>query len=136
MSITPTDKPPDRDERTNGARSRRSGSLRARVAAVLRSLVDRLRRDESDDLPTVVEPSGTDDGDDSSPEALERPATQAADLEGFPSRERPLTYPGREITGINSPDVVSVETEDGLRVSVPENPDATIVSDVWTTVDP
>jgi len=54
---------------------------------------------------------------------------------GFPDRELALTHPARNSPGINAPDVVSIETDQGLRISVPENPDAVLTSDVWTTVD-
>lgn len=56
-------------------------------------------------------------------------------FEQFPDREHPLTYPGRDLSEINPTDVVAVETEDGVRLSIPENPDATIVSDNWVPIE-
>lgn len=66
----------------------------------------------------------------------DRSPTECPSIGGFPDREYPLTYPSRELVGVNSPDVVSVETEHGLRLSMPENADASLTSDVWTTVEP
>lgn len=136
MSITPTDKPPDADEPADTPLSRRAGRLRDGVERFLGALVDGVRS-----LGQWLSPD--DSSVDSDHTARRRDARPDArsdrsppDLDGFPERERPLTYPGREVSGVNSPDVVSVETDQGLRLSVPENPDATIVSDVWTTVDP
>jgi len=53
----------------------------------------------------------------------------------FPDRAYPLTYPGRDCSDINPTDAVGIETADGLRLSVPENPDATIVSDRWDPIE-
>lgn len=134
MSITPVDKPPDEDDAPNGPLSRRSSSLRAHVGRIFSWVADRAA-----DVHSLV------DGTERSPAtgqviSADRPRSVHADGSGslseFPERERPLTYPARDVPGVNSPDVVSVETKDGLRLSVPENPDATLTSDVWTTVDP
>jgi len=62
-------------------------------------------------------------------------ATATLDLEPFPDRAYPLTYPGRELADSNTTDVVGIETDAGLRLSVPENPDATIVSDQWVLIE-
>jgi hypothetical protein len=100
-----------------------------------RSVTDRLR-----DLVAAVtrrlrghEDASADDG------ARDQPSQESAtfdlDREGYPDRDRPLTYPGRDSDGVNTTDVVGVETDDGLRLSVPENPDAEVVSDVWVPIE-
>ena len=136
MSITPVDKPPDGDDNSEDARSRGPASLREYFSRFVSWLVER--------APVVHRPERARDGtprDEASIRAREE-RVRAVDVNdersfaGFPERERPLVYPARDLPGINTPDVVCVETECGLRLSVPENPDATLTSDVWTTVDP
>jgi hypothetical protein len=107
-----------------------SGDTSRSITGRLRGLVDALSRH----LRDVV------DGDGSRADTdRDRAASDSAvfDLQrdDYPDRERPLTHPGRECSGVNTPDVVGVETEDGLRLSVPENPDATVVSDVWVPIE-
>ena len=98
------------------------GRLRDLVAAVTRRLRERLDGDASADDGTRDQPS-------------QESATFDLDREGYPDRDRPLTYPGREDHDVNTTDVVGVETDDGLRLSVPENPDAKVVSDVWVEIE-
>lgn len=136
MSITPVDKPPDREERGPGA-SRRSAVrksvgrffawVRERVSAVLPSVEDR------EPALTVGSTPSTDAGEAARPAVATKGSAAVSTVR---ERDHPLTYPGRDLQGTNPPDVVSTETDDGLRISVPDNPDATLTSDVWTTVDP
>lgn len=135
MSITPVDKPPDGNDESDETPSIRFWSLRAGLDRLFSWILDRVGSIEFHLEPR--EPR------DRAPVAdFDRPTVEGGDagacgtIDGFSNRERPLTYPGRELSGINTPDVVSLETEDGLRLSVPENPDAQLTSDVWTTVDP
>lgn len=60
---------------------------------------------------------------------------QTVQFERFPDRSYPLTHPGRDLTEINPTDVVAIEIEAGVRFSIPENPDATIVSDQWVLIE-
>jgi len=107
-----------------GARSEASeSSLWDRVRTVIERARQWLRSDTTADNTTA-------DGG-----APQSDPTTTLDLDRFPDRAYPLTYPGREVHGINAPDVVGIETADGLRLSIPENPDSTIVSDQWVTVE-
>jgi hypothetical protein len=103
-----------------------SGSLTDRLLGLVDALRRRLR-DVADGGGSEAETDRDRAASDSAAFDLQR--------DGYPDRERPLTYPGRERSGVNTPDVVGVETEDGLRLSVPENPDATVVSDVWVPIE-
>lgn len=138
MSITPIDKPPDGEEPRDETLSRRSWSLRKYAGRFLSWLGERVAgatvRADGDGDSRPVDESGTNGGTESDPEPV-TPADCPA-FRGFPGREQPLTHPARNSPGINAPDVVSIETDQGLRLSVPENPDAVVTSDVWTTVDP
>ncbi|WP_254274180.1 hypothetical protein [Haloarcula marina] len=55
---------------------------------------------------------------------------------GLPERARPFTYPARDSDDENPVELVGVETAEGLTVSLPDNPDATITSDTWEPVEP
>ena len=137
MSITPVDKPPDGDDSQDSPAS--SGSSRLReyagrffswvggVVAKARSTTDRETTASSRN-----DPSGR--ATPAKPEPVR--ASDCPSFENFPGREKPLTHPARNSSGINTPDVVSIETQDGLRLSVPENPDAQMTSDVWMDVEP
>lgn len=135
MSITPVDKPPDGDgsgDTTQG----RSSLLGEYIKRFVSWLDDRLG--EPDD--SLQHQSQSRDRNDTtlqgSAELKQVEAVNSKRFENLPRREKPLTYPARDTPGINSPDVVGVETEQGLRLSVPENPDAELVSDVWMDVQP
>lgn len=137
MSITPVDKPPDGDEGSNGPLSQQS-SLREHVSRFVSWLVDRtasigLLTDSPEHSQSSSQPVSS-DAKDERQQAIE--FNNGPSFREFPNREKPLTYPARDSPGINTPDVVSIETEEGLRLSVPENPDAAMTSDVWTTVEP
>ncbi|WP_227015520.1 hypothetical protein [Haloarcula sp. JP-L23] len=54
----------------------------------------------------------------------------------LPRRDRPFTYPTRNHSERNRVDLVCVEMDDRLTVSLPENPDATLTSDTWERVEP
>lgn len=137
MSITPVDKPPDGDEGSNGPLSQRS-SLHEYVGRFVSWLGDHtvstgLFTDSVESSQSSSQAVSS-QMEDESPQAIK--STDCPSFREFPNREKPLTYPARDSPGINTPDVVSIETEEGLRLSVPENPDAAMTSDVWTTVEP
>lgn len=138
MNITPVDKTPDGDDAEDSALSRRSSVFRAylgRFVSWLGNCVsstristksrDRSRSTSAEVLQPVTE---------TEPEPVK--ATDCPAFKNFPGREQPLAHPARNSPGINTPDVVSIETDDGLRLSVPENPDAELTSDVWMSVEP
>ncbi|WP_226021422.1 hypothetical protein [Halomicrobium salinisoli] len=125
MSVSPADGPrhsPESDPPDPG-----ETSIRTRVGDAGASLLDRVRSAVSNFV-------ASDDVDPASAALLEEPPGSPS-MDDYPDREYPLTFPVRDRVGTNSPDVVALETEDGLRLSVPENSDAVITSDVWTTVD-
>lgn len=99
-----------------------TGYLRTVFGRLHRRLVARLRTDDRDDADQTHAARGGD-----SPRCI--------GSDRFPDRSYPLTYPGRDLAEINSTDVVGFETEEGLRLSVPENADATIVSDQWVPIE-
>jgi|GEM_PF-3455546 len=140
MSITPVDKPPDGDETPDEALSDRSWSLREYVGRVFSWLSGRVSSvtvhagSDGDARDTEAASGRGETGSEQNPEPVS--PVDCPTFRGFPSREEPLTHPARNSPGINAPDVVSIETDQGLRLSVPENPDAVLTSDVWTTVDP
>lgn len=138
MSITPVDKPPDGDDAPDSALSRRSSVLREYVGRFFSWLGECLygagTRSESQDRS---ESTGTQlSRDEDEVEAARVKSAECPSFNDFPEREKPLAHPARNTTGINTPDVVSIETDQGLRLSVPENPDAEMTSDVWMTVEP
>ncbi|MBX0293936.1 hypothetical protein EGH23_03450 [Halomicroarcula sp. F27] len=57
-------------------------------------------------------------------------------IAGLPERDRPFTYPARDHADANRADLVSVESGEELTISLPDNPNATITSDVWESVEP
>lgn len=137
MSITPVDKPPDGDEPQDNALSRRSSRVREYVGRFFSWLGTRLSsasgpadddRSYSADVPVARGET------DIEPKPVE--PTDCSAFRNFPGRDQPLTHPARNSSGINTPDVVSIETDQGLRLSVPENPDAEMTSDVWMPVEP
>lgn len=122
------------DDPTGDSVSGRFGSVRRRLRGAVVSRVTRLRRR----LGRIAAASRRYRSLGETPD--EPPADGTAGryprIDGFPDRDQPLTYPGRDCRGINPPDVVGIRTNGGLRVSLPENPDATLTSDVWTEVEP
>ncbi len=133
MRITPVDEPPDGDDGSDRASSRRSSSVREYVGRFCSWLLAR-----------VTDPGTRSDRSEparGATQAREPPALEPVDgaervtVPDFPSRDRPLTYPARDSEGINTPDVVGTQTEEGLRLSIPENPDAELTSDVWMDVE-
>ncbi|WP_372480758.1 hypothetical protein ACAH01_07755 [Halomicrobium sp. HM KBTZ05] len=102
------------------------GSVSGRVQGLLEYLRGRV-------LTLLVRDRST---DDAGRRRLDRDGgSTVPELDRFPERARPLTHPDRELDGLNTPDVVGIETDDGLRLSLPNNPDATLVSDVWVTIE-
>ena len=53
----------------------------------------------------------------------------------LPTRERPFTTPARNSAEANQAEPVSIETDTELTISLPDNPEATITSDVWERVE-
>ncbi|MBV0923201.1 hypothetical protein KTS45_03220 [Halomicroarcula limicola] len=62
--------------------------------------------------------------------------TECPPIADLPERDRPFTYPARGHADANRADLVSVESGEELTISLPDNPDATITSDVWESVEP
>jgi hypothetical protein len=138
MSITPVDKPPDGDGEPDSSLDGRSSRVREYVGRFFSWLGARVfgagsrsnGREGAQSGSQVGSPDGT---------AVEAEPVDSIDnvaFDDFPERARPLTHPARNGPGINTPDVVSIETDQGLRLSVPENPDAELTSDVWMPVEP
>lgn len=125
MDGVPSNAP--RPSSQDGARADTHG---ASLAGRLRALYGDLRR-RFDDVLSVGETAAS----QSEGANLEDDPTAPVEMERFPDRAYPLTYPGRDIVEINTTDAVGIETEDGLRLSVPENPDATILSDEWVPIE-
>ncbi|WP_245180564.1 hypothetical protein [Haloarcula amylovorans] len=131
MSLTPIDKQrggPPSTTSEEGDDSSLVGRAWARTRTVVDHLSGRVRRwfdrrrrgrsqttARSDDAPTPAE------------------CPRIADL---PERDRPFTYPARDHADANQADLVSVESGEALTISLPDNPDATITSDVWESVEP
>ena len=136
MSITPVDKPPDGDDGSDTPRQRPSSLLKVYVGRFVSWLGERFATaGDGSDSQTRSQATGDPDKRGRT-ERTPAKAVNSPAFEDFPGRERPLTHPARDSPGINSPDVVSIETDAGLRLSVPENPDAMLTSDVWMTVEP
>lgn len=136
MRITPVDKPPDGDD-GSGEPSRRRSTVRSyarRFLSWFGSLVTRTRHVSQRERRSESRDADRAERDTSDLRPVDR--TEPVVSGDFPDREQPLTRPARDSTDINSPDVVGVQTEDGLRLSIPENPDAELTSDVWMTVEP
>ncbi|MFC7028128.1 hypothetical protein ACFQH8_12890 [Halomicroarcula sp. GCM10025710] len=55
-------------------------------------------------------------------------------VSGLPDRRRPFTYPTRDRPERNPVDLVGETRQDTLTITHPDNPDATITSDVWDDV--
>jgi len=53
----------------------------------------------------------------------------------LPTRDRPFTAPARHTAEHNQAELVCIETETELTISLPDNPEATITSDVWERVE-
>jgi|GEM_PF-3549168 len=107
---------------SDGSYGSLTSHLRTALGRLHRRLQMRLRSDDRDDRDQTQAVPGGD-------------PSHCAESDRFPDRAYPLTYPGRELAEINSTDVVGFETEDGLRLSVPENADATIISDQWVSIE-
>lgn len=138
MSITPVDKPPDGDDPPDSTLSRQSSLFREYVGRFLSWLGGcvsdaGIRSDSQERSGSTGAPVSRVESDPTTEtvESVDYPT-----FNNFPEREQPLAHPARNTPGINTPDVVSIETEQGLRLSVPENPDAELTSDVWMTVEP
>ncbi|PSP93949.1 hypothetical protein BRC91_07720 [Halobacteriales archaeon QS_4_62_28] len=112
---------PEDDERAASTKT-----VANRVKTALDALRERLR--------SVVRPTQT---TDTKPSRSETPTEMmnCTEFDSFPKRAHPLTHPGRDLSDINPTDVVAIETTDGVRLSVPENPDATITSDVTVPIE-
>lgn len=138
MSITPVDKPPDGNEDPDSQFTRRSSRLREYVGRFFSWLGDCVSgaglRSDSPERSQSTGSLATSSGPTVETEAVE--SVDGPTFDDFPARAKPLTHPARNAPGINTPDVVSIETDQGLRLSVPENPDAELTSDVWMPVEP
>lgn len=151
MALKPADDPEQRGQpepmpdRRSGSQSTLMSGL-GRLRGFFRRLGDRLTRPFR---------SSTDDGDASTETAavrrrrrmLEAPGSLGSDadppeltdcpsVDGLPPRERPLTVPARDESWDNQPDLTVEETSDGLTLSMPEEPEATITSNVWEPIEP
>jgi len=69
-----------------------------------------------------------DDADDATEPA---PETVSA----LPARDRPFTAPVHGQTESDQVEPVCIETDTELTISLPDNPEATITSDVWERVE-
>lgn len=137
MSITPINEPPDPDERSGDTPSRRSSIrtsvgrfaswLAARVTEVKQSIVSKKGERTETRTQSV---RATSVAHDTIHVGTTRPSG------GLTEYDRPFSSPTRELPDERGPTVISIETERGLRLSVPENPDETLTSDVWVTVEP
>ncbi|ACV48673.1 MULTISPECIES: hypothetical protein [Halomicrobium] len=107
-----------------------SNDARESVAGRVRAAIEHLRRHVGALLSRERSANGTSDQ-----RARRESAAYGLDLDRFPERAQPLTYPDRELDGLNTPDVIGIETDDGLRLSIPDNPDAAVVSDVWVPIE-
>jgi hypothetical protein len=59
---------------------------------------------------------------------------EGGSVSGLPDRRRPFTYPTRDRPERNPVDLVGETRQDTLTITHPDNPDATITSDVWEDV--
>ena len=112
-SASSSDEPPGTDGST----------LLGQLRAVLTRYCRRLRSGRAETEPTTRSTAERTD------------PTATLDTERVPERVDPLTDPARDPSGGDSPDIVGIETAAGLRLSVPEHPESTIVSDKWVPVE-
>ena len=56
-------------------------------------------------------------------------------VSALPTHERPFTAPARNDSEPNQAEPVSIETDTDLTISLPDNPEASITSDVWERVE-
>lgn len=63
--------------------------------------------------------------------------TEATDdtVSDLPARDRPFTAPAGSHPDYNQAELVCIKTETELTISLPDNPEATITSDVWERVE-
>lgn len=151
MALKPADDPEQRG-RPEPVPDRRSGS-----ESILRRGLDRLRNslrrvatrlvrplrgraddaDASEDVASIrrrrrmLEAPGAFGSDADPPELADCP-----DVDGLPPRDRPLTVPARDESWDNQPDLTVEETDEGLTLSMPEESEATMTSDVWEPIEP
>ncbi|MFC6865362.1 hypothetical protein ACFQGE_18100 [Halomicroarcula sp. GCM10025817] len=110
---------------------------RSLTRRVLDGLTEVLRR-----VPGVrrVVPEGDDrdrtevSGDSLADTAVDPP--QGGSVAGLPDRRRPFTYPARNRSERNAVELVGETRQDTLTITHPDNPDASITSDVWEDVEP
>jgi len=101
------------------------------ITGRVRTALDRLRERFESVVQLAERTTDATSGRSESGEQMEN----CTEFDDFPDRDHPLTYPGRDLSDINPTDVVAIETSDGVRLSVPENPDATITSDVTVPIE-
>jgi len=136
MSITPIDEPQS-DRPVAADTEATSGSLRRRIRARLRSVVaslplgERLLSRGDHDSPRPRPRAHTGGLAD---EAVRPP--DCPSVPNLPDRQRPFTYPTRNRSEQNPVELVAVESDDVVTISLPENEDAKITSDVWERVEP
>lgn len=134
MSITPIDEP--RSDRPVAADAEvRTRPLSKRIGARVRSVVaslpfgDRLLewRDREETRPETHTDALADD-------AVSPP--ECPSVQNLPDRQLPFSYPTRNHPERNPVDLICIESDDAVTISLPENKDATITSDVWEQVEP
>lgn len=134
MSVTPKGGRRDSrsDPRQDGGRVPWWTRLRTRFATFVRRLSSGLRASADEDDGVRQERPR---------EALVHLADDSVgppvsgSVQGFPDRHRPFSYPTRNLSDSNPVELVGTEDRDTLTIAHPHNPDATITSDVWVTVE-
>ncbi|MFC6973718.1 hypothetical protein ACFQL1_01940 [Halomicroarcula sp. GCM10025709] len=132
MSLTPLDgRQQDRAEAVRDGAS--AESLRSRLRARIGDLLARVplaRRlvgaDGDADRPTATAPVPTDRSPEHSARVL---------VEDLPQRDRPFVTPARRAGDRNPVELDVSEGDDGLTLSLADNPDATITSDTYQRVE-
>jgi hypothetical protein len=130
MSLTPLDE--QRRERSEAARDGASpeslrSRLRARISDVLARVpvANRLIGTESDRAVETVATAPT-----RSPDHTTRVV-----VDGLPQRDTPFVTPVCQTRDQNPAELDAAETEDGLTLSLGDNPEATITSDTYQQVE-
>jgi hypothetical protein len=109
---------------------------RSLTRRVLDGLTEVLRRVPG--VRRVVTESDDGGGDETTADALADETVdppQGGSVAGFPDRRRPFTYPARNRSERNAVELVGETRRDTLTITHPDNPDASITSDVWEDVE-
>jgi hypothetical protein len=147
MSLTPVDEPDQRGaSATDGDEDPRS--LTARIARRARRAVESLGRVVGSALGREDRTEiGSREQSAASDHAHRHPLTRLdpdSDIDGpncpevddLPARKRPLTYPAREGSVSNDPDLVATRDAETLTLELPGEPEAHISSDTWERLEP